>query len=314
MYNIYICPTISVYVIDITAISATNIIPTVTIRFKSTKPTRHKGSRCDYTEERNSHLYGLYRKMLHDHESASFVRRCDVGGDVTVVPTPLMEQIASAPAPRYWISENRATAVVERLLKGYAIPESTTKERRRLYLHLHERFLKERELNPTLSIPALITIIVNSPAPESFVSPASIPKFIISCRDMRRRQRSEKLKDIRNENEHPRKDGFTCNSIIADDSICSHASRCGNEPWTDRVQQCRNEADISDCARQCGASDNQPVLPPVAGVPVRCASETHGGVAGDSNAHPCCDIVCKADSGVVCLQLRIDWNDDFEKQ
>lgn len=28
MYNIYICPTISVYVIDITAISATNIIPT----------------------------------------------------------------------------------------------------------------------------------------------------------------------------------------------------------------------------------------------------------------------------------------------
>lgn len=43
MYNIYICPTISVYVIDITAISATNIIPTVTIRFQINKAYETQG-------------------------------------------------------------------------------------------------------------------------------------------------------------------------------------------------------------------------------------------------------------------------------
>lgn len=139
--------------------------------------SKKKGSICDYKEERDAFLFKTYKRLIREVDSIHMFCRTRNGNHSTLIPTRLPEEIAKTPAPRYWISENRASFVVSAMEKGIEMP-NIIPCRKRLYEHLYKLYKEEKNKHPQRSTYSIMSEIVYSPAPESFVSPASVATFI----------------------------------------------------------------------------------------------------------------------------------------
>lgn len=87
---------------------------------------------------------------------------------------------AEAPAPRFWVSEHRAAAVIGHILAGDDPLTGMYEEKREMYREIYERFLELRALRPHETIYALVSEVVNSPAPRSYLSPQRAKSIIQS--------------------------------------------------------------------------------------------------------------------------------------
>lgn len=120
---------------------------------------KHKGSICDYRDERDKFLLSTKKKLY------SLVSHIDT--------TDIMRMLVKMPAPRLWISEQTAEVMVDKMLKGADL-SNCHKEQKRLYEYLFKRFLEERAKRPDEKKSIIIFDIIYSPAPESFISEKSI--------------------------------------------------------------------------------------------------------------------------------------------
>ena len=117
---------------------------------------KHKNSVSDFTSERNDFLLNRFREELARQSKVSLDRAFKVAAD--------------APAPRFWVSEARAAAVIGHMLRGRDVTASMFGEKKRMYEEIFRRFSILREERPDATIADLAFEVVNQEAPCSYLS------------------------------------------------------------------------------------------------------------------------------------------------
>ncbi|MDE5875600.1 MAG: hypothetical protein K2G69_07205 [Muribaculaceae bacterium] len=100
--------------------------------------------------------------------------------------------VASAPAPRFWVSESRAAAVIGKILAGSDPTESMVAEKREMFMEIFRRFSRRRSLDGEATISDIIFDVVNEAAPRSYLSWQTIRSLIYEEMRIRRKRLERK--------------------------------------------------------------------------------------------------------------------------
>lgn len=118
---------------------------------------KHKGCISDFSARRNHELLSAFRKVI---DSMDFI-------DINVAA----EKVVNLPCSRFWISEERATAVISAIIRGQPITKSMHPTKREMINEIYSRVMAVRENNPQQNLCDIVFNIVNSPAPKFYMTP-----------------------------------------------------------------------------------------------------------------------------------------------
>ena len=135
---------------------------------------KHKGSTTDYLRQRDDALMKAYRDALRAADTAAPYNYPDI-----------CRRVADSPSPRFWVSEERAAAVIGAIENGKPLPPMRG-ARREMFAEIHRRYLKEKAADPGGTVFALAVKIVNSPAPKFYLTPLTVGDFIQRIKKRRR--------------------------------------------------------------------------------------------------------------------------------
>lgn len=124
---------------------------------------KKKGSVSEFGEERDRELVRCFRKRL---------------GEVRVIDLDkIFAEVAAHPAPRFYVSEFRASVVVRHHLRH---GEWNVKDgkRREMFCEIEKRLLSLRKRCPDLSFEEAMVEVINSEAPEFYLTPRSCRTLI----------------------------------------------------------------------------------------------------------------------------------------
>ena len=108
----------------------------------------------DFTRQRNDDLMRVYCDQL---ALANYI----------VMPE-IFAKVAESPSRRFWVSEERASVEVFRMLAGK--PFSRMRENKReMFEEIFRRYIALRDLYPDKSLVELVSIIVHQPAPKFYL-------------------------------------------------------------------------------------------------------------------------------------------------
>lgn len=124
---------------------------------------KHKGSISDYVEERNAKLQEIFRREFFNKEHAT--------------TEDVIAYVSQCGAPRFYVSEQRARAVLRKRRRTGEWPEMQDR-RRSMFEELWERYKKMEIECPGEREEDIIFAIVNSPAPSFYLSPKSVRTLI----------------------------------------------------------------------------------------------------------------------------------------
>ncbi|MBD5358122.1 MAG: hypothetical protein HDR88_14185 [Bacteroides sp.] len=99
---------------------------------------------------------------------------------------------ADAPAPRFWVSETRAAAIMGKMLAGNDPTPRMNREKKDMFQEIFRRFMKIRVSSPERSIADIVFDVVNAPAPKSYISWQRVKAIIYKELHRLRRERKEK--------------------------------------------------------------------------------------------------------------------------
>lgn len=120
---------------------------------------KHKGCLLDYTGERNRALMKTFLSHLAKPDISSCAR--------------LWEMVAQSPAPRFWVSEERATTIVALMLAGKTVPRMRD-NKREMFREICRRVKQMRESRPDHTLPQLVRAVIMQPAPRFYLTPRTI--------------------------------------------------------------------------------------------------------------------------------------------
>lgn len=89
-------------------------------------------------------------------------------------------EAASAPAPRFWVSEARATRIISAMMKGGDPTEGMYEEKKKMYQEIYRRVKEIRKRNPSRPLGDIVFEVVNSEAPSSYLSAFRAGRIISS--------------------------------------------------------------------------------------------------------------------------------------
>ena len=124
---------------------------------------KHFGSIMDFTRQRNEDIMRAYREQL-------------ALADYIVMPE-IFRKVAESPAKRFWVSEERAAVEVSRMLVGKSFSRMRA-NKREMFKEIFRRYIALRDLHPRKSLPELVSIIVNQPAPRFYLTPRTVGEFV----------------------------------------------------------------------------------------------------------------------------------------
>lgn len=136
------------------------------------------GSTSDFTEARDKELLRAVRRRVMDPRCKSM--------------TEVYAQAVTEPCSRFWVSERRAAEVISKMLRGVDPDWKSVPLRRKMYQELCRRVIAWREENPGHPLSDAVFAVVNSQAPEFYLTPESA--MVIVSRIMKRnaeRRRAE---------------------------------------------------------------------------------------------------------------------------
>lgn len=136
---------------------------------------KKQNSVSDFTRERNLTLLANFRSAIATQSQIAVINA--------------FHTAVSAPAPRFWVSELRASAVIGKMLAGEDVTKSMYEEKRKMYQEIFARFKEMKELYPERTINEIVSDIVNQPAPCSYMSAYRARNIINGERRRRRRER-----------------------------------------------------------------------------------------------------------------------------
>lgn len=141
------------------------------IEFNTLKCSAMKsfGSVLAFTRERNAALLKAYREQV---DAASFVRLNEIG-----------EKIVNSPSPRFWVSEERAAAVVSAIMRGKPGLETMRPTKREMFEEIHRRVMALKEQHPDWHLCQLVFNVVNSPAPKFYMEVSSALERLFKIRN-----------------------------------------------------------------------------------------------------------------------------------
>lgn len=119
---------------------------------------RKKNSKPEFSSQRSEFLLRNFRESLARQSKISIAKA--------------FQDAVSAPAPRFWVSEARATRIISMLLKGDDPTEGMYLEKRKMYMEIFSRVKDIKEMNPEIPVGDIVFDVVNSTAPSSYVTPA----------------------------------------------------------------------------------------------------------------------------------------------
>lgn len=127
------------------------------------------GSILTFTRERNAALLKAYREQV---DAAEFVRLNEIG-----------KRIVNSPSPRFWVSEERAAAVISAIMRGKPILATMRPTKREMFEEIHKRVLDLKRLHPDWCLCELIHEVVNSPAPKFYMEVSSALERLFKIRN-----------------------------------------------------------------------------------------------------------------------------------
>ena len=77
---------------------------------------------------------------------------------------------AESPAPRFWVSEDRAAEVVSKMISDPEYTMNMYHEKAEMYHEIYRRVKNLQKVYPGLPLSALVFRVVNSEAPKSYLS------------------------------------------------------------------------------------------------------------------------------------------------
>lgn len=140
---------------------------------------KHFGSYFEYEQERNDDLMRAY------HE--------DIAACKVIRMPEVWQRVANMPAARFWVSEERATFVVSKMIKGQKI-ESMRPLRKEMYQEIYNRVKLMLQHNPQLSVSQCCYRVVASPAPKFYMTPLSVRQTIYKIKRKWYQERKKKLR------------------------------------------------------------------------------------------------------------------------
>lgn len=149
---------------------------------------KKKGNVVAFTGRRNEELLEAYKQQL---------------GYLGMMPLwRIWERIAQTPASRFWVSEFRAYEVMLRIRRGDRLLEMIPK-RREMFFEIYMRVRELMEDEPDLRLTQAVDEVVNSPAPEFYLTPRSVRTILYRFRKKQRAERREKQQNQEVKNQKP---------------------------------------------------------------------------------------------------------------
>lgn len=132
---------------------------------------RKHGSGFEYEIERNRDLLRARREALASKDDSVSIYR----------------QIVSMPSRRFWVSEERASIIISRMIKyGVDSINKMQPKKQEMFLEIYRRVCLIMTLRPNDSLYKIVFDVVNQPAPEFYLTSGSakviIHRIIKRCR------------------------------------------------------------------------------------------------------------------------------------
>ena len=116
---------------------------------------RKKNSNAEFSSQRSEALLKNFRRSLATQSQITRIRA--------------FQEAAEAPAPRFWVTESRATRVITRMMKGEDILEGMQPGKREMYKEIYRRVVEMLRRSPRMPVGDAVFEVVNSPAPSSYL-------------------------------------------------------------------------------------------------------------------------------------------------
>lgn len=123
--------------------------------YKNNRIMKKKGSNCEFSEERNEEIKRLFNKELKRKGSGTI--------------SDAMQAVWQSPASRFYISEQRAKAVL-RYRENHGVFPGRLQGRLEMYEELWRRYNRKLSENTAADNDDIIFDVVNSPAPSFYLS------------------------------------------------------------------------------------------------------------------------------------------------
>lgn len=127
------------------------------------------GSVLSFTHERNAALLKTYREHVN---AADFVRLDEIG-----------KKVVNSPSPRFWVSEERAAAVVSAIMRGKPVLETMRPTKREMFEEIHRRVVALKKQHPDWHLSRLVFVVVNSAAPKFYMEVSSALERLFKIRN-----------------------------------------------------------------------------------------------------------------------------------
>lgn len=118
-------------------------------------------------DQRNEELLSKFKQQL---EKGDYTHTQDLFTNASLMP-----------ASRFFVSEQRTLVVIHQLLRGESIA-GMNRKRRQMYNEIFVRVKYILHNEPERSIPNAVWRVVNSPAPEFYLTPGSARRIIYRLR------------------------------------------------------------------------------------------------------------------------------------
>lgn len=127
------------------------------------------GSILAFTQERNAALLKAYKEQIN---AVDYVILNDIG-----------EKIVNSPSPRFWVSEERAAAVVSLIMRGKPVLETMRPTKREMFIEIYNRVMALKATHPDWALNRLVCAVVHSPAPKFYMEVSSALERLFKIRN-----------------------------------------------------------------------------------------------------------------------------------
>ena len=127
------------------------------------------GSIMSFKKQRNYALLKEYRKVI---ANVSVIRLKDI-----------CEIIVNSPSPRFWVSEERATAVISAMIRGKDVLSSMRASKREMFNEIYKRVMAIKRKGDNSHLNKIVFSVVNSPAPKFYMKASSAIEILFKVRN-----------------------------------------------------------------------------------------------------------------------------------